>query len=670
MKLKQFIALVICLILIVSSLFACTRRADSETDYVNSAKDYVPEPQLIVNEIVEIDNAQVHNLAKLCKVWGFAKYTHQTFLTGQRCWDEELLALIPVVRFAAEDEVNDILYAWFVGLGDDGYDLDWESMQTILLDDFPNHSRLIIEFFEDADNHNWTSVQELIEELWLLAAGREINLRPMANLSWINADYLGTDLTAVLSRFNMNQAADRTFAPVYFGALGNSVFNNKYGHPNMDFADDGYRLLGLFRLWNTVNYFFPYLDIIDSDWNETLLAYIPKMLEGEDSFSYEVTLVTLASRLQSAHVNFSSRGLFTDTLLMMAMPERQLTREIFHRLFGSYFAPVSLLEAEGYLVVSSILGYAPGLKRGDVILRVNNRDIEEIVSDMLQYLPYPNEQKALAFLVRYHSVLRQQTDTLPMALDILRNGEEFRIYADTVPREFRHASAFFDIRSLSEYNIGLVSPSRIFPEGLYRNDVLRGVMREFANANIDGLIIDLRQGTFIIHLLLAEYLLAEQMHFATFSRPFGFIPGVFVDAHRSYAGYGFIANEVQRMYNMGYEIDVNESFGSFFHDRNVVILMNENSRSHVEYTIMALRNGLNVTVMGTNSIGSNGFTSLLPLPGGLTIIFNGQGVFTPDGGQTQRIGLVPDIYVPRTIAGIRDGRDELMEAAIEFLASQ
>ena len=50
--------------------------------------------------------------------------------------------------------------------------------------------------------------------------------------------------------------------------------------------------------------------------------------------------------------------------------------------------------------------------------------------------------------------------------------------------------------------------------------------------------------------------------------------------------------------------------------------------------------------------------------------FTGLGVFTPEVGQTQRIGLSPDIYVHRTVDGVREGRDELMEAAIEYILDE
>jgi hypothetical protein len=52
------------------------------------------------------------------------------------------------------------------------------------------------------------------------------------------------------------------------------------------------------------------------------------------------------------------------------------------------------------------------------------------------------------------------------------------------------------------------------------------------------------------------------------------------------------------------------------------------------------------------------------VPGGLRITFTGLGVFYPDGTPTQRIGIQPDIFVRPTIDGLRAGRDEVLEAAL------
>ncbi|PWT85685.1 MAG: hypothetical protein C5B56_13655 [Proteobacteria bacterium] len=48
----------------------------------------------------------------------------------------------------------------------------------------------------------------------------------------------------------------------------------------------------------------------------------------------------------------------------------------------------------------------------------------------------------------------------------------------------------------------------------------------------------------------------------------------------------------------------------------------------------------------------------------LRTMISGIGVFYPDKRPTQRVGIVPDREVKPTIVGIRDGRDEVLEAAL------
>ena len=50
-------------------------------------------------------------------------------------------------------------------------------------------------------------------------------------------------------------------------------------------------------------------------------------------------------------------------------------------------------------------------------------------------------------------------------------------------------------------------------------------------------------------------------------------------------------------------------------------------------------------------------------------MISGIGVYYPDGTKTQRVGIVPDIEVKPTISGIRNGKDELLEKAIELIHS-
>lgn len=51
-------------------------------------------------------------------------------------------------------------------------------------------------------------------------------------------------------------------------------------------------------------------------------------------------------------------------------------------------------------------------------------------------------------------------------------------------------------------------------------------------------------------------------------------------------------------------------------------------------------------------------------------IYFGCGIYIPEMGETQYIGLLPDIEVYPTVEGIKEGCNELMEAAIEYLKNK
>jgi len=51
-------------------------------------------------------------------------------------------------------------------------------------------------------------------------------------------------------------------------------------------------------------------------------------------------------------------------------------------------------------------------------------------------------------------------------------------------------------------------------------------------------------------------------------------------------------------------------------------------------------------------------------------MISGIGVYYPDGRETQRIGIVPDIELKPTIEGIKKGQDEVLQKAIEIINKQ
>ncbi len=98
----------------------------------------------------------------------------------------------------------------------------------------------------------------------------------------------------------------------------------------------------------------------------------------------------------------------------------------------------------------------------------------------------------------------------------------------------------------------------------------------------------------------------------------------------------------------------------------VIILVNEISQSSAEFHSMAYRVHPNAIVVGSTTAGADGNVSEIVLPGGIVTMISGIGVYYPDGKETQRIGIVPDVEVKPTLEGIKTGRDEVLEKAIKL----
>jgi Peptidase family S41 len=167
--------------------------------------------------------------------------------------------------------------------------------------------------------------------------------------------------------------------------------------------------------------------------------------------------------------------------------------------------------------------------------------------------------------------------------------------------------------------------------------------------NTKGLIIDDRNypSDFIIYEL-SNYLLPDSIPFVKFSNGSVEHPGLFTFTKALNAGKN----------------------NKDYYKGKVVVLLNEISQSSAEFHAMAYRVHPNVTVIGSTTAGADGNVSQISLPGGIRTGISGIGVYYPDGKETQRIGIVPDIEVKPTIAGIKSGRDELLEKAIEIINKQ
>ncbi len=64
----------------------------------------------------------------------------------------------------------------------------------------------------------------------------------------------------------------------------------------------------------------------------------------------------------------------------------------------------------------------------------------------------------------------------------------------------------------------------------------------------------------------------------------------------------------------------------------------------------------------------NGNINTFEIPGGYKIRFTGMKVLKHDGSQHHGVGIQPTVFVPKTIKGIKEGRDEQLEKAIDVVS--
>jgi C-terminal processing protease CtpA/Prc len=101
----------------------------------------------------------------------------------------------------------------------------------------------------------------------------------------------------------------------------------------------------------------------------------------------------------------------------------------------------------------------------------------------------------------------------------------------------------------------------------------------------------------------------------------------------------------------------------------VVVLIDARAISAAEHFCLHLEAAADPTFIGSPTKGANGEISNIVLPGGIQVNFTAMAVRHADGRPLQRVGILPRIWVEPSAGGLREGRDEVLERAVEFLQS-
>lgn len=440
-------------------------------------------------------------------------------------------------------------------------------------------------------------------------------------MTWFNEFELNAELKNKLNNIYQNRSQGKHF---YIGAhsVGNPNFLNEKIYYSMPYDDDGFKLLALYRYWNMIHYFFPYKYLTDKNWNSILKEHIPDFINSKTKLEYELACIRLIGEINDTHATTS-----------VGFNSVQNIR-------GNFYPPFSTQFIDNKLVVTDY--YNPELKEvskvevGDVITHINGKSIESILDSIRPYYPASNEAAKLRDISR--DILRSNKKEI--SIDYNSNNQKHQhrlpLYEDSSLNKNWHKATGKSYKLL-EGNIGYVTLEFIKKEDI-------PLLKE-AFKNSKGIIIDIRNypSTFV-PFSLGSYFVSLSTPFVKFTKLNLNNPGEF---------YFTEALEIPK--------------GDETYKGKLVVLVNEISQSQAEYTSMAFRAGDNTTIVGSTTAGADGNVSSIYLPGGLLTNISGIGVYYPDGTETQRVGIIPDIIIKQTIEGIIQGRDELLEKAIEII---
>jgi len=444
------------------------------------------------------------------------------------------------------------------------------------------------------------------------------------DLNWITRSKFSPELEEMLLKVKNAKRPDEHY---YIGLnqnIGNPAFKHENSYTAMQYTDAGFRLLSLFRYWNIIQYYFPYKNLIEEDWKDVLSEFIPYFINASNETEYKLAVLELIGRVNDTHANIWG----TDNAL--------------RKYIGVNYVPVAVKFIEGQLVVTDfyneVLGKETGLQKGDIITKINKELVSKIVSRRSKYAPASNIPTKLRILA---DQLLRSNDSI-INITIKRDGT----FTDKVLKTYSSSKInFAEYWQKSDSCFRYINPDIAYLNpGRIKNSYLPDIMK--AVEKTKGLIIDFRSypSEFIV-FTLSEYLLPTRTEFVMFSNGSIQKPGLFT---------------FNNTLSVGRE---NENF----YKGKVVILVNETTQSSAEYHTMAFRTAPGAKVIGSTTAGADGNISQLVLPGGIFTAISGIGVYYPDGRETQRVGIVPDIVVNPTIKGIKENRDELLEKAIEVI---
>ena len=395
---------------------------------------------------------------------------------------------------------------------------------------------------------------------------------------------------------------------------------NEIRYSDFKWENKDLRILTLFRFWNIIEYFYPNKYLMEQNWEKSLIEILPKFMNCETEKSFHNAINEIVVDLNDSHaVYFPDYEGFS---------------------IGKYFLPADFKLIDNKIIITKILNDSIAkendLKLGDAIISIDKKLISGIIAENRKNISGSNNS---AYLRNLATTIRRFKNN-KIEVEFLRNSiKKTKIIELYSANEFFHD---YDKKPAHEYeilgnNIGYVNMGcnlkKVFPEMLSKLKTTKAIIIDLRNYPKNESANEL--GVFIN---------ANPKAFAKSTNPDLSYPG------RFYWSKPFILESST------------EPFGG-----KVIVLVNEKTQSWSETIAMYFKTSKKTVIIGSQTAGADGAVTNIALIKGIFTNITGAGFYYPDGKEVQRIGIVPDIECQPTIAGITQGKDEVLERALKFI---
>ena len=385
-------------------------------------------------------------------------------------------------------------------------------------------------------------------------------------------------------------------------------------------TDRAARFGALIIAWNVAQHFYPYFDVFRIDWTGALQRALDRAAPDQSQIAFEAVLRRMMAELKDGHA------------LVIIQPWREMA-----------MSPFLASWIEQRLVVTAVDSSVAGkLSLGDVITRFNGEAIERVLARQDSF-----SQGSSPANIRYVSTIQ------------LLAGEPNSAFTIDVERGRGAPARGMEVRRTLPMPPGEPRPSPVaeIRPGIWYFDLTRSRDTMFAAAlpqlsQAKGVVFDMRGYPSVSRRFL-QHLFADTTRWGTRQMS---MPVILQPDHQ---GMSFVPAGTWVLGPLTPRISA-----------PVVFLADERAGSYAESLLDLISEHKLGTIVGSNSAGTNGDMNWFIVPGGYRVAYTGLKVVRHDGTTLHGVGIEPMVRVAPTIAGLRAGRDEVLEKGVEVLAGK